>query len=824
MSLYASNFEPWVNIGDHSTLYYLNYTVGFEINGSSPTNMTSLFTNMPQGPPLAASSYSGYMFADNYELWTYGGLANVPGDTAPASDYIAGYQVYEDQNILTPVLGPDSPGTVLTSPVTRYLTNGAGVNIPDEKLGFYFSGVSGSPAIYNSGFPQTLESSLLKVDMSTEGSPLWSQTSLGDNVQARADAQLVWIPVGTNGALIAIGGVISPEELFDDALNETQVQDSERTTFMTTLAVYDIFNAIWYQQPVSGHDSPGLLTQFCSVMVSETGSSTYEIYIYGGYNGLVGEGVSPVRPSDDVWVLSIPSFTWTKVYAGTGPGRRGHFCTAPYPDQMFVIGGQYFEEQCLDSAIKVFNTNSLKWQSSYDPSKWSEYKTPDKVASAIKAQPTPQWADQGLSNLFDTKYTKNITIFYPYPNLTPHSHHSTPIGPIVGGVVGGLAVLAGIVFMWHKKGKKNKPDPEVQPVSNVDVWRDGVPKPEPSVTTTEVDSHLEVNPDTGGYYKYEAPGDSAYRQNLNSTARPGGFAEVGRNTTRRVSSGVTASPHSPRSPGSGTFVAAEADGEERYEMHGIDADARSSGRGSGDIGARDNFRDHHLYPLSVSDNETRSQMSYGSPSQESHSAGDRGVPSPYMMARPPSSVVENGNGNANAELPASPIVARRPDFMQHTRNISSISSGLPQVSPPLEQTGAAHRQTDDDGLDALEAFHTGSPPAFRPAHNRNLSSLSDGINQLPSPQEEITEEERHRQSRHLSGLPSPGDESTEERSPLMGGGVQVGNETYSASSYSRGSTLGGTRSPTSRKPVGGLGIDSRAFGGKEGIAEERQKL
>jgi hypothetical protein len=214
------------------------------------------------------------------------------------------------------------------------------------------------------------------------------------------------------------------------------------------------------------------------------------------------------------------------------------------------------------------------------------------------------------------------------------------------------------------------------------------------------------------------------------------------------------------------------------------------------------------------------------------------------MARPDSRIIPS-----DTELPASPV---RPIQFQHTRNISSISNSFPQVSPPLEQPSTnpqpqppQHtRTTSEDELDALEAFHTGGAPPFRPSHTRNLSSLSSGINQLPTPVEELSQEERHRQSTLLASL-SPVEGGTpvaEQRSPLLGAGNTVqeravagenttplagqGEDVYSPSSYSQGSTLvAGGRSPVSRKPVGqGLGIDRMLSSGKEGIGEDRQTL
>ena len=136
-----------------------------------------------------------------------------------------------------------------------------------------------------------------------------------------------------------------------------------------------------YMQQTSG-DIPPQLTMFCSVVTAASDNSSYNIYIYGGYDGI---DVSRVT-SDDVYVLSIPSFTWVKVYSGTSThGRSGHKCVKVYPDQMFVLGGIHQGDAtiCLNAIIQVFNLNTLQFQNSYSPTTWSEYKVPSVVTAQI---------------------------------------------------------------------------------------------------------------------------------------------------------------------------------------------------------------------------------------------------------------------------------------------------------------------------------------------------------------------------------------------------------------------------------------------------------
>src|ERR1700719_3044848 len=110
-----------------------------------------------------------------------------------------------------------------------------------------------------------------------------------------------------------------------------------------------ILITIRYMQQTSG-DIPPQLTLFCSVMAAADNSS-YNIYIYGGYDGINSSRAT----SDDVYILSIPSFTWVKVYSGTSThGRTGHKCVKVYPDQMFVLGGMNQGDgrmMCLEGGV-----------------------------------------------------------------------------------------------------------------------------------------------------------------------------------------------------------------------------------------------------------------------------------------------------------------------------------------------------------------------------------------------------------------------------------------------------------------------------------------
>jgi hypothetical protein len=88
--------------------------------------------------------------------------------------------------------------------------------------------------------------------------------------------------------------------------------------------------------------------------------------MYGGQN-LVPYGQQ--EQYDDVWVLTIPSFTWIQVDTSNQsipPARAGHTCDV-WNGQMVVVGGYVGQDLSCDSpGIYVFNTSSLAWQNNYN--------------------------------------------------------------------------------------------------------------------------------------------------------------------------------------------------------------------------------------------------------------------------------------------------------------------------------------------------------------------------------------------------------------------------------------------------------------------------
>lgn len=164
----------------------------------------------------------------------------------------------------------------------------------------------------------------------------------------RADGVLVYVPgYGKQGIILGLAG-----------------GNNQSFTQLNTIDVYDIATSEWYKQSTSG-PTPPIRVNPCAVAASSADGSSVEVYMYGGQN-LVPAG-SQTQYSD-IWVLTIPSFTWIQINTSTQsvpPARAGHTCNI-WNSQMVVVGGYVGTQlECDSPGIYVFNLSSLSWQNSY---------------------------------------------------------------------------------------------------------------------------------------------------------------------------------------------------------------------------------------------------------------------------------------------------------------------------------------------------------------------------------------------------------------------------------------------------------------------------
>ena len=136
---------------------------------------------------------------------------------------------------------------------------------------------------------------------------------------------------------------------------------------MNVIDVYDIANSTWYKQSTAGK-YPILRVNPCAVAASAPDGSSTNVYMFGGQNLVPFENQTQYN---DMWILTIPSFTWIEVDTSNQSvpaGRTGHTCNI-WDGQIVVVGG-YTGPQTnglgCDSGFYVFDATNLSWQNKFN--------------------------------------------------------------------------------------------------------------------------------------------------------------------------------------------------------------------------------------------------------------------------------------------------------------------------------------------------------------------------------------------------------------------------------------------------------------------------
>lgn len=140
--------------------------------------------------------------------------------------------------------------------------------------------------------------------------------------------------------------------LTDSILSQTQ---------MNIIDVYDIASSTWYKQSTSGA-YPQLRVNPCTVAASAADGSSTNVYLYGGQNLIPANNQTQYG---DMWILSVPSFTWIEVNTTAPPARVGHTCNI-WDGQIIVVGGFTGPQYSCDSGFYVFSASNLTWQNNFN--------------------------------------------------------------------------------------------------------------------------------------------------------------------------------------------------------------------------------------------------------------------------------------------------------------------------------------------------------------------------------------------------------------------------------------------------------------------------
>ncbi|KAF1996201.1 hypothetical protein P154DRAFT_609276, partial [Amniculicola lignicola CBS 123094] len=412
------------------------------------------------------SVHGGVLWADevNKVVYQYGGEY---GDGKPEDFNLWYYDIiYNTWNI----------SNVSTTDVYR-ASWGAGVTVPDKAQGYYYGGWLNNASVPGYNTPIAL-SNMLVYDMVSNS----FRNQSGPDDVPRAEGSMLYLPAGDSGILVYFGG------LEQDTDNSTD--SAERGM---DIWVYSIGDNLWYKQTATG-DVPEQRRRFCAGATWAEDRSSYNIYLYGGAS--VGEGLG----FGDVYVLSLPSFTWIKYWprpeddVGTTNPHHSLSCDVIKGSQMIIMGGHFTNfTDCDVPTIYAQHGLDLGKQNA-EGSKWAQfnpnlttYQVPNEIHETIGGgptggatllAPTGGWGERDLSVQFGRTVaaaTRTPTRSIPNTSSTPtttftstpsppptSSNKSVILGGAIGGALGGLLLVAGIgfcVLFYRRKASRNTPRP-----------------------------------------------------------------------------------------------------------------------------------------------------------------------------------------------------------------------------------------------------------------------------------------------------------------------------------------------------------------------------
>ncbi|KAH8149398.1 uncharacterized protein LAJ45_06477 [Morchella importuna] len=433
----------------------------------------------PDGPPAVAN---GYLWHNSENIYLYGGLFSDKPDAAPTAFSLWQYNIksaeWSDITSKTSI-DSDSGGKSI-----QRAAEGAGVSIPDRGLGYYFGGHLDSYTTegWSKQTPRIYLKSLLQFDMNKNQFLNVTENGLEDaGVPERADSVLLFVPWGSEGILVGIGG----------GLNDTFSQ-------LNIIDIYDVSSRKWTKQATDG-TTPKYRVNPCAVVGSASDGSSHNIYFFGGQNLVpYGEQVQ----YNDMWILSIPSFSWIKVDTDgqTVPSARaGHTCELHGSD-MVVIGGYVGQELSCDSpGIYVFDAYTTQWKTEYkSPTSSSSnsaekevagfYRVPDVVINPDSPVATGKPGDYKYTTITShtaaaptvatiTNSDGSVSTTTTYANSTilgdPNDPGKSPnVGLIIGASLAGIVLLVllllGAAYMWYRKKIKELREASEKLASNME--------------------------------------------------------------------------------------------------------------------------------------------------------------------------------------------------------------------------------------------------------------------------------------------------------------------------------------------------------------------
>ncbi|KAI5838807.1 hypothetical protein DFP73DRAFT_563252 [Morchella snyderi] len=340
---------------------------------------------------------SGALWPWKNFLYLFGGTTNrlndsFVGHATPTTDDVVMWKYDIEKTIWAPISFRNNSAIMLR------LFNGASTVVSNQGLAFHLGGVIDNGTLPVSGSGVSFVNSFYAFNLTDESASKLGTDGLGDT-SYRTNAQMVNIPdLGSKGILVLLGGGYK-----NSSANEMDWKGD--LISMSNIGIFDI-NSIavggtWYNQTATG-DVPSPRIDFCMVIVSAPDKSSHNIFIYGGWDG--------VNNFDQVYVLSIPSFRWIKIFEGKDE-RRSHTCHVVGNRQLMTVGGRRgrtLPGECdwQPNTISLFDMVTLDWVPEYKPNgtKWEVPKPiSDKIGGGFNGDATlnaPETWAPGLEAVF----------------------------------------------------------------------------------------------------------------------------------------------------------------------------------------------------------------------------------------------------------------------------------------------------------------------------------------------------------------------------------------------------------------------------------------
>ncbi|KAH8890788.1 hypothetical protein GQ53DRAFT_649582 [Thozetella sp. PMI_491] len=395
----------------------------------SDSGMPQLFPNLTKNSSVPDVS-GGILWADkvNKKFYLFGG--EYYQETPAPTFALYAYDILYDYWSSIPI----STGTSL-----QRLSFGAGTSVSERGEGYYYGGWLSNNSVLNWNGPSVATAGLIKYTMDTNT----FINGTGPDLIRRAEGSMVYIPASDGGMLIYFGGLQDPG-------NGTVIGQP-----MEQIFVYDILSSKWYTQTATG-TVPAIRRRFCADVTWAPDQSSYNIYLYGGL------GFPPNGSGyDDVYILTIPSFQWIKLYPNDGnyTGQYPHnglSCNMVDGAQMLIIGGTFTTTDDCDAPTQ-FGTHNLDVSDSTTP--WQLFSTnrttygvPDLIVSAVggsagggatKTAPAAGWNNHDLQVLMTRKAT--VATRSPTRSVTKETQGAGSGTSLSTGAIAGIAVGCGVV-------------------------------------------------------------------------------------------------------------------------------------------------------------------------------------------------------------------------------------------------------------------------------------------------------------------------------------------------------------------------------------------